>query len=252
MRHPSIRSEKPGPQRLSSTRTSTTRNPSVRSATGNGPQRRPTAGLHRENTLQTRYMEMLLSLDKIPRLHNILAAFFGWVLLAGFVVFPGTFTSIRDLSDNPELEDESPTASTVLSHVQNLPLLVIAAICCGIGTAGLLWLAFRWRSNYVWLLNRVYLPGATNALAGLISTLVVVYSQKHGDWSVTAMITGIVEAADLVICGSLFVCNTLLLKRVQRKHGREMEQFEQTGEEGLFERAGRKLQEPALEPQSVV
>ncbi|KAI3391724.1 hypothetical protein diail_6865 [Diaporthe ilicicola] len=252
VRHPSIRSEKAGPQRLSSTRSSTTRNPSVRSATGNGPQRRPTAGLQRANTLQTRYMEMLLSLDKIPRLHNILASFFGWILLAGFIVFPGTFTSIRDLSDNPELADKSPAARDVLSQVQNIPLLVIAAICCGIGAAGLLWLVFRWRSNYVWLLNRIYLPGATNALAGLLSTLVVVYSQKHGDWNITAMVTGIVEAADLVICGSLFVFNTLLLKRVKWKHGREMEQFEQAGDEGLFERAGRKLQEPALEPQSVV
>lgn len=252
VRHPSIRSEKVEPRRISSTRSSTTRNPSVRSATGNAPQRRPTAGLQRVNTLQTRYMEMLLSLDKIPRLHNILASFFGWVLLAGFIVFPGTFTSIRDLSDDPELADKSPTASALLSSVQNVPLLVVAAISCGIGAAGLLWLAFRWRSNYVWLLNRIYLPGATNALAGLISTLVVVYSQKHGDWSITAMVTGIVEGADLVICGTLFIFNTLLLNRVQRKHGREMEQFEQGGEEGLFEKAGRKLQEPALEPQSVV
>ncbi|KAJ0120463.1 hypothetical protein J7T55_015190 [Diaporthe amygdali] len=252
VRHPSIRSEKAGPQRLSSTRSSTTRNPSVRTVTGNGPERRPTAGLRRENTLQTRYMEMLLSLDKIPRLHNILAAFFGWILLAGFIVFPGTFTSIRDLSEDPDVADKSPAASVILDQVQNVPLLVVAAVCCGIGAAGLLWLAFRWRSNYVWLLNRVYLPGATNALAGLISTLVVVYSQKHGDWSVTAKVTGIVEGADLVVCGSLFVFNTLLLKRVQRKHGREMEQFEQVGEEGLFERAGRKLQQPALEPQSVV
>ncbi|KKY36352.1 hypothetical protein UCDDA912_g03681 [Diaporthe ampelina] len=197
-------------------------------------------------------MEMLLSLDKIPRLHNILASFFGWILLAGFIVFPGTFTSIRDLSDDPDLAENSPTASTVLGHVQNVPLLVVAAISCGIGAVGLLWLAFRWRSNYVWLLNRIYLPGATNALAGLISTLVVVYSQKHGDWNITAMVTGIVEGADLAICGTLFVFNTLLLKRVQRKHGREMEQFEEGAEEGLFERAGRKLQEPALEPQSVV
>lgn len=66
------------------------------------------------------------------------------------------------------------------------------------------------------------------------------------------MVTGIVEAADLVVCGTLFAFNTLLLRRVQKKHGREMEQLEQGAEEGLFERAGRKLQEPALEPQSVV
>lgn len=38
---------------------------------------RPTMGqINRQNSVQTRYMTMLLHLDEIPRLHNILAAFF--------------------------------------------------------------------------------------------------------------------------------------------------------------------------------
>ncbi|KUI57822.1 hypothetical protein VP1G_05117 [Cytospora mali] len=197
--------------------------------------------------LNTRYMEMLLSLDKIPRLHNILASFFGWLVLAGFVVFPGTFTSIQDYTNKSGLEQ----ASDILKHVQNIPLVIVASVCCGIGAIGLLWLCFRWRRNYVWMLNRIFLPGATNALAGFISTLVTVYSQKDGYWSVTAAVTGVVEVVDLLVCGVLFVLCTLLLKRIKWKHGKEMDKLEH-GDENFLEKAGRKVQEPAMEPQSVV
>lgn len=243
VRQPSSRSSRPQPKRLTSNRAS--RNPSVRTVVGNGIPQRPTGGFKR---LNTRYMEMLLSLDKVPRIHNILASFFGWLVLAGFVVFPGTFTSIEDLSEHPGLASE---ASDVLDHVQNTPLLIVAAVCCGIGAIGLLYLLFRWRRNYIWLLNRIFLPGATNALAGFISTLVTVYSQKNGAWSVMATVTGVVEVVDLLVCGVLFVLSTLLLKRIKWKHGKELDRLGH-GDEGFLEKAGRKVQEPAMEPQSVV
>ena len=42
-----------------------------------GIPKRPTMGqINRQNSVQTRYMTMLLHLDEIPRLHNILASFF--------------------------------------------------------------------------------------------------------------------------------------------------------------------------------
>jgi hypothetical protein len=83
------------------------------------PASAPRPGVLRSSTsFQTRYMEMLLSLDTIPRLHNIYASFFAWILLAGFVFFPGTFTSIQDLSTNSEVQ-ASETASTILNHVKN-------------------------------------------------------------------------------------------------------------------------------------
>jgi hypothetical protein len=39
---------------------------------------------------------MLLALDDIPNYWNLLASFFTWILLAGFLLFPGTFTSWRE------------------------------------------------------------------------------------------------------------------------------------------------------------
>lgn len=101
-------------------------------------------------------MNMLLALDTIPRLHNILAAFFTWILLAGFVIFPGTFTSLDSLSDSDAIKNNS-AASEIFKSVKNIPLLAIAGACCGIGAGGMLWLWWTWRKNYVWLLNRIFL-----------------------------------------------------------------------------------------------
>ena len=112
--------------------------------------------LRRRSSLQTRYMNMLLDMDSIPRLHNILASFFTWILLAGFVIFPGTFTSIQQLDSDPTVQS-SQTAQTILQSVKNLPLLVIAGICCGIGAGGMCWFWWTWRMNYVWLLNKIFL-----------------------------------------------------------------------------------------------
>lgn len=192
-------------------------------------------------------MEMLLQLDLVPRTHNILSSFFGWLVLAGFVVFPGTFTSIEKLST------ESATANAILDRFQNLPLLIVASVACGLGALGLLWLTFRWRQNYIWLLNRIFLPSTTNAVAGLISTLITVYTQNNGEWSLMARVTGAVEAGDLLICGSLFVISTLMLTWVKRKHRKEIGKYEeQKGEdEGILDMAERKWNEPAAAQQSV-
>lgn len=202
-------------------------------------------------------MEMLLSLDTIPRLHNILASFFGWLLLAGYVVFPGTFSSLSSSLSEDSSSVAEAEASRILNSVQNTPLLIIASVACGIAILGLLWLCFLWRRNYVWLLNRIYLPGATNSLAGLISSLVSVYTQKNGAWSIMAKVTAAVEAGAFVVCGLLFVVNTLMLMRVKRKHGKELDRLEREEEQGggdlgLLEKAGRKLNQPAVEPQSVI
>ncbi|KAK9413079.1 hypothetical protein SUNI508_12064 [Seiridium unicorne] len=195
------------------------------------------------------HLRLLLHLDNFGGL-RVLILFYTLISDLLYVVFPATFTSIRDLSDDPDVQANA-AANTVLDHVKNVPLLVIAAICCGIGASGMIWLMIRWRKNYVWLLNRLLLPGAMNGLAGLIGTLATVYTQQNGDWNITAKMSAIVEGCSMVICGVLFVFfNNLLLARVKRKHGREMEQAQ--ADEGFLEKAERILHEPALEPGSVV
>ncbi|KAB5572616.1 hypothetical protein GE09DRAFT_1100255 [Coniochaeta sp. 2T2.1] len=216
LRRPSVPSPKPEP-----TPPPPPSSPPSRSSTlvGEGDALPPFNPHSRSNNLQTRYMAMLLSLDKIPRLHNILAAFFGWILLAGFIVLPGTFTS----NDNA-VQRATPGANDVLNTVvqSSLPLSVVAAVCCGIGYLGNLWLSIRWRNNYVWLINRVYIPGTLNALAGLISALTIVYSQHKGTWSVSAKVAVVVESTTCVFYLVLFLLyNNWLLEKVREQHGQE-------------------------------
>lgn len=115
--------------------------------------------LARVPSVQTRYMEMLLHLDEIPRLHNILAALFTWILLAGFLIVPGTFTSFKNSSafKNASENESNDVARAILRSINNIGLLWVSGAFCGAGTLGCLWLWFRWRTNYVWLLNRVFL-----------------------------------------------------------------------------------------------
>ncbi|TVY56181.1 hypothetical protein LSUE1_G009381, partial [Lachnellula suecica] len=205
---------------------------------------------NRQNSVQTRYMTMLLALDTIPRLHNIAASFFTWILLAGFVIFPGTFTSLQSL----DTSSDSTTTTAILKSVKHIPLLVIASISSILGALGMLWLWFVHRANFVWLLNRIFLPGCLNSFAGLISTLVGVYSQQGGAWSVTARVTAIVTGACMMVMAALFgVYNWVVLGRVKGEHGREMSSWGGGHQgEGVLEKVGRKAREPALEPGSVV
>lgn len=186
----------------------------------NGSQSDPKP-LKRSDTMHSRYVQMLLDQDNIPLIHTVLASFFVWLLLAGFLVFPGTFTTIQHSIEDKHTEDWSDkTADKILKGVKNIPLVVIAAIACGISVVGMVILAMRHIDNYVWLLNKLLIPGIANCLAGLISTLVGVYSNQSGVWSPMAKVTAIVEGACLGISLALFLLfERYLLKRVKESHG---------------------------------
>jgi hypothetical protein len=114
--------------------------------------------LSRQPSVQTRYVQMLLELDEVPRFQNILAAFFTWVLLAGFVIFPGTFTSVQESEKIQEVsENGNPAERVLIKAVKNVPLLWIAGACCLVGAVGLVILWIKWRKNFVWVINRVFL-----------------------------------------------------------------------------------------------
>lgn len=170
--------------------------------------------------MNTRYMQMLLDLDSVPGWHNLLVAISAWLLLAGFVIFPGTFTSIQSIDADDE--SISDIERWVLKRVRNLPLLVVAGLCCGIGAGGMVAFWIRWRRNYVWLCNRIFLPGTLHAIAGLLSTIINVYTAQHKQWSITARVSAIVEGICLGVCGLLWtIYSYWLLGGVKRNHRRE-------------------------------
>jgi hypothetical protein len=177
--------------------------------------------------MHSRYVQMLLDIDNIPLVHTVLASFFVWLLLAGFLVFPGTFTSLQKSIESKHPEEWGDEATDkIIKSVKNIPLLVIAAVACAAAVVGMAVLAFRHLDNYVWMLNKLIIPGVANCLAGLISTLVGVYSQQQGVWSVTAKVTAIVEGACLGVAAALLLLFQLvLLKRVRERHGTHYDEW---------------------------
>lgn len=103
----------------------------------------------------SRYVEMLLQLDKIPSFHNFFASVFTRLLLAGFIVSPATFTSRSNTAKNAASRNQ--TEQVILNTVQHVPLLWVAAICCLIGAFGISWLWWEWNDNFIWLANRIFL-----------------------------------------------------------------------------------------------
>ncbi|KAF4537986.1 uncharacterized protein LTHEOB_11111 [Lasiodiplodia theobromae] len=167
------------------------------------PKRAPSTlarpSFKRAPTTQTQYVDLLVRLDEIPRWHNIVCAFCSWLLLAGYLVFPATFTKVQ---------------ARVETEVDGRDDVVTVFVAGAVKNVGLL-------------------PGTTNSVAGLVSTLVNIYSAQDGKLSITAKVT--------------------------KKHERQIEADEKrerqlNGEEnvGAFEKLKRKAQEPAVMPGSVV
>ncbi|KAH6625919.1 hypothetical protein C7974DRAFT_209651 [Boeremia exigua] len=175
----------------------------------------------RRTTARTRYIDMLLGLDTVPPLHNILASAAVWVLLAGYLVFPATFNSLS----RSALDDKADTTlkAKALATARNVPLLWVAGAACAGGVLGCAVLWWIHRRNYVWVINRIFLPALLNSIAGLVGTLVNVYSAQDGQYSVTARVTVIVTGACSVVTAGLFlVYNTVMLKLVKKKHDKEV------------------------------
>jgi hypothetical protein len=90
-------------------------------------------------------------------------------------------------------------------------------------------------------------------LAGLITTLVNVYTAQKGVWSVTARVTAIVTGSCMVVSGCLFLLyNFWFLHKVQKSHEKEMGLEHQHDDETLVEKVKRKAHEPALQSGNVV
>ena len=80
--------------------------------------------------IMTDYDLMCLKSRDISTLHNLLASFYTWILLTGFVVFSGTFTSLRNAT-------RSIAEAAILAELQK-GLIVIVAICSSIEVVGML------------------------------------------------------------------------------------------------------------------
>ena len=113
--------------------------------------------LLRRSSVQTEYELMLVQLDHVPWQQNLLAGVFTWLLLAGYIVFPGTFTSLNNSRAVRDSANSHRPEKALLKIVQNMPLLGFTAACCVIGAIGIVYLGWIWRTNYIWLVNPLFL-----------------------------------------------------------------------------------------------
>jgi cytochrome bd-type quinol oxidase subunit 2 len=99
------------------------------------------------------YARMSVQANQVQTRYGILAAFFAWITLAGYVVLPATFTSIQNTN-----KLEGNAGGRHIQHaVQNIPVLPLASILCCMGLAGSFYLWWKWRANYTLILSRIFL-----------------------------------------------------------------------------------------------
>ena len=104
-----------------------------------------------------------------------------------------------------------------------------------------------------------YSPATLNSVAGLLTTIVNVYTAQKGVWSITAKITAIVAGSCVGVAGGLFyLYNFWALESVREAHERSLnpEEFADAERarkrESILEKVKRKANEPPIQPGSVV
>ncbi|KAI6044566.1 hypothetical protein EDC04DRAFT_318933 [Pisolithus marmoratus] len=183
----------------------------------------------------TPYVKMLLAIDLIPNWYTLIAGFSTWILLAGFVLFPATFASWAT----------RPTGTAeyeIAALMRDMPLLVIAWVCTGVGGAGMIWMWWKWRKNYLWVVSRVFVPGLLNSVAGIITTVTSAYETEGNLSGSSVRATIIVTGAVAVICGILVVIYQCVFIRRLRKEHNGMENERETRRRNARERKGEVVQ----------
>jgi hypothetical protein len=125
---------------------------------GSTIHRRPSKGneiLEYDN--DTLYTKMLKEEAQMDWRFNLCANAANWVLLAGYVIIPGTFTSLKKSSEVQDVLQKNGAGQVVLKTIQNPPLLVIAFLFLITGSAMLGWLWVKFQTCYPWLINKIFL-----------------------------------------------------------------------------------------------
>lgn len=101
-------------------------------------------------------------------------------------------------------------------------------------------------------------PTVLSSLAGVLTTVVNVYSARDGVWSITAKIAAIVTGSCAGVSLALFlIYNFWALRGVRKEHNEEFpeeyrKQEKQKQRESFMDKMKRKAHEPAIQPGSVV
>ncbi|KAJ6109864.1 hypothetical protein N7486_002099 [Penicillium sp. IBT 16267x] len=170
-------------------------------------------------SLETRYVRMMVEADRIPWQYNLMASAAHWILLAGYLVVPGTFTSLQVSDEVHSSLSGNKAGALILSTIQNPPLLALAVSFFVTGIFIMGWLSWEYQSNYIWLISHIFLPTLLNASAGLVTTLVSLYTGHGGDWSIMALLTVITSGLSMASSLGLFIIYRFRkLERLKQEH----------------------------------
>lgn len=107
--------------------------------------------MDRKNSL-TKYDQMVLEMqESIGLRYFVLAGFLSWLMLAGLLVSPSTYSSVRF----HVIDQTGDIARVVVSSLLSIPLLCIALFLCVVATIGLVWLWWKMRRNHIWVSNQI-------------------------------------------------------------------------------------------------
>jgi hypothetical protein len=125
-------------------------------------QSHSTQGIQRTNTTfsqshDTTYTIMLKEEAQMDWKYNVSVSIANWALLAGYLVIPGTFTSLKESNQVEEILEKNTAGRAVLHTIQNPPLLVVACLFLAGGAAALTVLFRKIQSNYLWLINKIFM-----------------------------------------------------------------------------------------------
>ena len=98
-------------------------------------------------------MVMCTQSNQARKRYTISAALFSWLILAGYLVLPNTFTSLQ----SSKTLSGSKGGQLLQSTIRNVKLLPFAGVLCLIGVAGISRLWYKWRRNYVWLITYIFM-----------------------------------------------------------------------------------------------
>ena len=103
-------------------------------------------------TSLTKYDQMVLEMQEgIGLPYSVVAGFLSWLLLAGFLISPSTYSSIRF----HVLDQTGDISKVVMSSILSIPLLCIAIFLCAVSAIGLVCLWWKLRRNYIWVNNQI-------------------------------------------------------------------------------------------------
>lgn len=112
---------------------------------------------HTCNNHDSRYTRMLKEEAQMHWKYNFYANAANWILLAGYLVVPGTFTSLNKSNEVERALQSNDAGRAVLKTLKNPPLLAIACLFLVVGATTLGYLSIMFRKTYSWLINRIFL-----------------------------------------------------------------------------------------------